>query len=104
MGTTTTNSKFPVIDITFKGARKQCEIDNEIGTENKTEEQIYIPVSYTPEQLVQFYEDKSLKTLNIAEKKVYEKTIELIKDYQTVKKALVNLELKQVGEEMEDNI
>ena len=104
MGTTTTNSKFPVIDITFKGASKQCEIDNEIGTENKTEEQICIPVSYTPEQLVQFYEDKSLKTLNIAEKKVYEKTIELIKDYQTVKKALVNLELKQVGEEMEDNI
>ena len=104
MGTTTTNSKFPVIDITFKGARKQCEIDNEIGTENKTEEQIYIPVSYTPEQLVQFYEDKSSKTLNIAEKKKKKKTIELIKDYQTVKKTLVSFELKQVGKEMEDSI
>lgn len=104
MSTTTTNSKFPVIDITFKGARRQCEIDNEIETENKTEEQTHIPVSFTPEQLVQFYEEKSSNTLNIAEKRVYEKTVELIKDYQTVKKALVNLELKQFGEEQEEDV
>ena len=49
---TTTKNGFRVEDITFKGARRQCEIDNEIEhEEGENTQDVKAPVSLTPEQV-----------------------------------------------------
>lgn len=101
--TTTTKNGFKVEDITFKGARKQSEILNELDEENDgVEESVLVPVSLTPEQVKVFYECKIEVTKNPREKKVYEQTIRWIDEMLTTRKRLLAYEAKEVAEVSDD--
>lgn len=95
---TTTQNGFRVEDITFRGARKQCEIDNEIEREEIVEEDVKAPVSLTPEQVKDFYKQKINKSKDSNEKRVYAQTIKWIDDLLETKKKLFSLESKEVIE------
>ena len=49
---TTTRNGFRVEDITFKNARRQCEIDNEVEKSEETEDSIQAPVSLDRKSVV----------------------------------------------------
>lgn len=93
--TTTTKNGFRVEDITFRNARRQSEIENEIERDD-TEDggAVQAPVSLTPEQVKTFYLAKIEQTNNIREKKVYAQTIKWIDDLLDTKKKLIQLEEK----------
>ena len=87
--TTTKLSGFRVDDITYHGARRQSEIENEIEHEEVVEEEVKAPVSLTPEQIKEFYKKKILVSRDSNEKRVYSQTIRWIKDLQSTKKELI---------------
>ena len=58
--TTTKLSGFRVDDITYHGARRQSEIENEIEHEEVVEEEVKAPVSLTPEQIKEFHKKKRM--------------------------------------------
>lgn len=92
---TTTRNGFRTVDITFKGARKQSEILKELSSDEIIESDgVVPPVSYTPEQMEKFYNSKIEATTNTAEKKVYSKTIDYIKELVKTKKELVSVKSK----------
>ncbi len=93
---TTTLKGFRVEDITFKGARRQSEIDNEIEHIEEEEEFVKAPVSITPEQVKTFYRTKIEKSKDSNEKRVYSQTIRWIDELLETRKKLFNLESKQV--------
>lgn len=92
---TTTQNGFRVEDITFKGMRKQSEIENEIPQNEGKVSEVNVPVSLTPEQVKAFYEDKTAHTRDMKEKRVYEQTIRWIDDMLEYRKKLVAIEVKQ---------
>ena len=94
--TTTTRNGFRVDDITFRGARRQCEIENDIETEEYVEEDIKAPVSLTPEQVKTFYKQKISASKDSNEKRLYSQTIQWIDELLDTKKKLVALESKKV--------
>lgn len=92
---TTTRNGIRVEDITFRNARRQCEIENEIESDMTTVEgSVQIPVSLTPEQVKSFYEAKREATNNSHEKKVYMQTIKWIDELLVTKKKLIAVEEK----------
>lgn len=94
--TTTTHSGFRVEDITFRNARRQCEIENEI---EKTEEEVSVvkaPISLTPEQVKDFLKSKIALSSDSNEKRLYSQTISWIDELSEVKKKLFLLESKEV--------
>lgn len=93
---TTTQNGFRVEDITFRGARKQCEIDNEIEREEVEEGDVKAPVSLTPEQIKDFYKQKIAIAKDSNEKRVYSQTVKWIDELLETKKKLFSLELKEV--------
>lgn len=94
---TTTRSNFRVEDITFKRARKQSEIDKELGiTTVMNEEEVEVPVSLTPEQIKSFYAKKIQATQDQAQKKVYAQTIRWIDELQSVKAELYQYKMKEL--------
>ena len=95
---TTTKNGFRVEDITFKGARRQCEIDNEIDKSEVVEDSIQAPVSLTPEQVKSFYMLKIASAKDSNEKRVYAQTIRWIDELLDTKKKLFALEAKEVKE------
>ena len=95
---TTTKNGFRVEDVTFKNARRQCEIDNEIEREESVEEEVQAPVSLTPEQVKAFYMLKIANAKDSNEKKVYAQTIRWIDEMLETKKKLFALENKEVVE------
>lgn len=96
---TTTQNGFRVEDVTYKRARRQSEIDNEIDRpEEKDEGDIKPPVSLTPEQVKAFYLSKIALATDTNEKRVYAQTIRWIDDLLDTKKKLIALELKEVTE------
>lgn len=95
---TTTRSGFRVEDITFKNARQQSAILNEIEHEEIVEESIKAPISLTPEQVKQFYKDKIAIARDSNEKRVYSQTIKWIDELLDTKKKLFALESKEVVE------
>ena len=96
--TTTTTNGFRVEDVTFRNARRQCEIDNEIEREESVEEEVQAPVSLTPEQVKAFYLLKIDKAKDSNEKKVYAQTIRWIDEMLETKKKLFAFENKEVVE------
>lgn len=93
---TTTQHGFRVEDITFRGARRQSEIDKEIDKEEVIDsDDVKAPVSLTPEQVKSFY----LQKINVArdsnEKRVYSQTIKWINEMLETKKKLIALEEKE---------
>lgn len=95
---TTTRNGFKVEDITFRGARKQSEILNEIEQEEVPEEEVQAPVSLTPEQVKDYYKAKIIVAKDSNEKRVYSQTIKWIDELTETKKKLFALEAKQVIE------
>lgn len=96
---TTTRNGFRVEDITFKGARRQCEIENEIEREEgDTTSDVQAPVSLTPEQVKAFYLLKITNAKDSNEKRVYAQTIRWIDELLETKKKLFALEAKEVVE------
>ena len=95
---TTTKNGFRVEDITFKNARRQCEIDNEVEKSEETEDSIQAPVSLTPEQVKSFYMLKIASAKDSNEKRVYAQTIRWIDELLDTKKKLFALEAKEVKE------
>ena len=93
---TTTKNGFRVEDITFKNARRQCEIDNEIEHEEVDTEEVKAPVSLTPEQVKEFYKSKIVSAKDSNEKRVYAQTIRWIDELAETKKKLFALESKEV--------
>ena len=94
---TTTMNGFRVEDITFKGARRQCEIDNEIEHEDgENINDVQAPVSLTPEQVKSFYMLKITNSKDSNEKRVYAQTIRWIDELLDTKKKLFALEAKEV--------
>ena len=95
---TTTRNGFRVEDITFKNARRQCEIDNEVEKSGETEDSIQAPVSLTPEQVKSFYMLKIASAKDSNEKRVYAQTIRWIDELLDTKKKLFAFEAKEVKE------
>lgn len=95
---TTTRNGFRVEDITFKNARRQCEIDSEVEKSEETEDSIQAPVSLTPEQVKSFYMFKIASAKDSNEKRVYAQTIRWIDELLDTKKKLFALEAKEVKE------
>ena len=95
---TTTRNGFRVEDITFKNARRQSQIDNEIEVEESIEEYVKAPVSLTPEQVKDFYTQKISVARDSNEKRVYAQTINWIDELLDTKKKLFALEAKEVSE------
>lgn len=96
---TTTQKGFRVEDITYRKARRQCEIENEIEHEDiDTNSSIQAPVSLTPEQVKAFYMLKITATVDSNEKRVYAQTIRWIDELLETKKKLFALEAKEVVE------
>lgn len=95
---TTTRNGFRVEDITFKNARRQCEIENEIDRPESEEGSVKAPISLTPEQVKEFYKMKISLSSDSNEKRVYSQTINWIDELSEVKKKLFLLESKEVVE------
>lgn len=93
---TTTRNGFRVEDITFKNARRQCEIDNEVEKTEEEEGVVKAPISLTPEQVKEFYLMKIAVSKDSNEKRVYSQTIKWIDELSEVKKKLFALESKEV--------
>lgn len=90
---TTTTKGFRVVDITFKNARKQSEILDELPEES-VEDNTTVPVSTTPEQIIKYYKSKIEGTRNAKERKVYEVTIQWIEERFALDKKCTELEQK----------
>lgn len=93
---TTTKNGFKIEDVTFRHARRQCEIDNEIEHEEVVADEIKAPVSLTPEQVKSFYLSKIVIAKDSNEKRVYAQTIKWIDELSETKKKLFALENKEV--------
>lgn len=92
---TTTRNGFRVEDVTFKNARRQSAIEDEIDSDMTTVSgSVQVPVSLTPEQVKSFYEAKRESTSNGNEKKVYNQTIKWIDELLSTKKKMIALEEK----------
>lgn len=102
---TTTQNGFRVVDVTFKGARKQSAIDAELGQESPVDNNVTVPVSLTPEQVKAFYEAKSDGTHNMNERKLYQQTIKWIDEMLALKKQVIDYQLKEekLKEQQDDN-
>lgn len=96
---TTTRNGFKVEDVTFRNARRQSEIENEIErNEDEDNSRVQPPVSLTPEQVKSFYISKIATSKDSNEKRVYAQTIKWINEMLAVKKKLLSIEAKEVGE------
>lgn len=93
---TTTRNGFRSEDITFRNARRQSEIENEIERYEEEEVNVKAPISLTPEQVKNFYEEKIAYAKDSNEKRVYAQTIKWIDELLDTKKKLFALEAKEV--------
>lgn len=96
-GTTTTKNGFKVYDVTFKNARRQSEIENEIEKEEHEEVKVTPPVSMTPEQVKDFFKTKIKVVSDSNEKRVYSQTIRWIDELLATKKELTALKEKELA-------
>lgn len=93
---TTTRNGFRTEDITFRNARLQSAILDEMEKEEIPEEEVKAPVSLTPEQVKMFYVSKIAVARDSNEKRVYAQTIRWIDELSETKKKLFALEAKEV--------
>lgn len=95
---TTTKNGFRTEDITFRGARKQSAILDEIEREDTLEEEVQAPVSLTPEQVKDFYKRKIEVAKDSNEKRLYSQTIQWIDELAETRKKVFTLEQKIASE------
>lgn len=99
---TTTKNGFRTEDITFRNARLQSAILDEMEHEEVPESEVKAPVSLTPEQVKIFYLAKIASAKDSNEKRVYAQTIRWIDELLETKKKLFALEAKEVSEVKDD--
>ena len=91
----TTTKGFRVEDITFKKARRQSAIIEELGLEDKIEEtEIKAPVSLTPEQVKEFLRVKIEVSSDSNEKRLYSQIIMWVDELLKLKRDYVVLQEK----------
>lgn len=93
---TTVSRRFEVEDITYKNARKQSEIDKELGVKIEEQPKIVAPVSLTPEQVKLFCTDNILATQDLPTKRVYTQIIKWIDELQKAKAELNKYKQKEL--------
>ena len=110
-GVTTTKNGFRVDDITFRGGRKQSAIIDELGLNEEYSESgdVVVPVSLTPEQVINFLNGKSENTHNMNERRLYQQLVKWVGELFDLKKKVVALEervvtYQRVNEESIDDI
>ena len=101
---TTTMKGFRVEDITFRGARRQCEIEKEIEHEEEEEVEVKAPVSLTPEKVKSFLKQKISVAKDSNEKRVYSQTIRWIDELSETRKKLFSLEARYEVKEADENV
>lgn len=91
---------FRIEDVTFKNARRQSEIDSELGEDLQVGD-VQIPTSLTPEQVKEYF---LLKSQNVPEKesRVFLQAVRMIDELLETRKKLFNLESKIVEEKEDD--
>ena len=90
MSVTTTRNGFRVEDITFKNARRQSEIDKENGVLiPQSDDEVEVPKSVTPEQLISYYEQCIEATEDLQKKRVFSTTIRMIRELLEARTILV---------------
>lgn len=95
----TTTGNFRVQDVTYKHARKQSEIDTELGiTPTNSVDEVEAPVSLTPEQLIKFYEDCINVTNDTHRRLAYGQTIKFIKELLETKTQLSVYQNRELNE------
>lgn len=94
--TTAMGSNFRTEDVTYRHARRQSEIENEIEREEEPVEEIKAPVSLTPEQVTAFYLLKIKASNDSNEKRLYSQTIMWIKELQDTRKELLAYKEKEI--------
>lgn len=99
---TTTKNGFRVEDVTFKHARKQSEIENEIEHEDVIRPQVKAPVSLTPEQVIDFLKTQIAIAGDSNEKRLYSQVIVWIKELHDIKKKVLTLREKMIVRSKED--
>lgn len=105
MSQTTTRSGFKVEDITFKNARRQSEIDKELGVDTVSdEEELKTPISLTPEQVIRYYEESIANTDSVSKKRLYAQTIKWIKELQEANTKLLHYRQKELRETVNKNV
>ena len=91
----TTTNGFRVEDITFKKARRQSAIIEELGLEDEIEEtEIKAPVSLTPEQVKEFLRVKIEASSDSNEKRLYSQIIMWVDELLKLKRDYVVLQEK----------
>lgn len=95
---TTTKNGFRVEDITFRKARQQSAILDEMEYVEEQEDDVKAPVSLTPEQVKAFYMLKIANAKDSNEKRLYAQTIRWIDELLETKKKLFALESKEITE------
>ena len=94
----TTTGHIRVEDVTFRGARQQKQVIEDLadkyGIEPEEVGKVKAPVSLTPEAVKTFYVNKIEETIDPQEKKIYAQTIKWIDECLETKKKLVAIELK----------
>lgn len=97
MSTTTTTRGFRTEDITFHNARRQSAVEEELRAENPElyeEDSVEVPISLTPEQVINFYKQKIDLATDSNEKRLYSQTIKWINELADAKKQILLLEAK----------
>lgn len=100
--TTATGNNFRKEDITFRDMRKQSEINNEIERIEELEEEVKVPVSLTPEQVIDFYKIEIERAKDSNKKRLYSQTIRWIKELQSTKKEFLALKEKEIARSAEE--
>ena len=92
---TTTKNGFRVEDITFRHARKQSQILDELPQEQiESGNTAQVPVSMTPEQVISYFESIVDTTRDAHEKKLYTTVIKWIEELFELRKKLLSVEQK----------
>lgn len=101
MSITTTKNGFRVEDVTFKNPRMQSEILNEGVREDNEEEvnEVEVPTSLTPEQVISFYESKIRATKDTHEIRLYSQTIKWIKELLEARSKINTIRERELLEE-----
>lgn len=100
--TTAMGNNFRSEDVTYRHARRQSEIENEIEREEEPVREIKAPVSLTPEQVTAFYLLKIKDTSDSNEKRLYSQTIMWIKELQDTKKELLSYKEKEIARKADE--
>ena len=103
---TTTQKGFRVEDVTFRKMRKQSEILNEgvVDTNPEEEEEVEVPNSLTPEQIITYFEQIISNTEDRQKKKVFSQAIRWIRELEEARSKLRTYREKELVKKASDDL